>query len=574
VFGQIEADHVDFTNSGTGGVERTLQAKLEDVVNVKDFGAVGDGVTDDTAAIQAAQAALLVGGSLDFGDESNTYLVSSSDDGTITFGATVFDIQTAGVKWIGRGAKIKLDDAVKTYIIEVNADGFEMEGLELDGNRANQSDHATSNYLIRAVNCNWGRIEKCYIHSSASGGVQLDGCSRWKVQHNHLGGFYRNAIQVAASAMVSCDENTVAYNYINGTDDGQPANGIFLSASASTTAKNLTCYRNKIYGNIVVDAGDWGIESGYRCFYTQITDNIVWDSYNVAIGARDNTGSIITGNVTKNNIAGVDQIGIQVDGYSIAGDATAPNDDARVIIANNFCRDCGSSGVNIADARYVKVHGNTLWGRNTSQGTGINVQSSQTEVFDNHVELFLYGIRLDVDDNQTQIDEVTVRDNVIDNTANVYRFEAITLTDSAITGNTHRDITNLVSDAGVSVANSRYYGNVTTDNVFKWSSVLNGFIVAGDGFSRAMPASQFGTSTIFDYARPCTLRIKIDTGEAAVFHIENVSGSPTIYAIQESTNIGLVGSGKDYRIEVSGDDIVFKRYAVSTSVSDWFAEIS
>ena len=72
------ASRVNFVPSGSGAVTRTVDSKLEDIIHVEDFGAVGNGTTDDTTAFQNAInfVAGLGGGTVHFG--SKKYLIDTA----------------------------------------------------------------------------------------------------------------------------------------------------------------------------------------------------------------------------------------------------------------------------------------------------------------------------------------------------------------------------------------------------------------------------------------------------------------------------------------------------------------
>lgn len=85
-------------------------------VNVKDFGAVGDGVTDDTAALTAAAAALQNNQTLYF--PNGTYLISyQGTPYSSVYGNVVMDFDgLSDITIIGDGATIKIDDHnITTY---------------------------------------------------------------------------------------------------------------------------------------------------------------------------------------------------------------------------------------------------------------------------------------------------------------------------------------------------------------------------------------------------------------------------------------------------------------------------
>jgi len=70
------AANVSYTQGSAGSVTTNVQTKLRETISVKDFGAVGDGITNDTAAIQAAIAGISTETILYF--PVGTYKISST----------------------------------------------------------------------------------------------------------------------------------------------------------------------------------------------------------------------------------------------------------------------------------------------------------------------------------------------------------------------------------------------------------------------------------------------------------------------------------------------------------------
>jgi hypothetical protein len=125
--GENQASEISFKQAGSS-VERNVQVKLQETVSVKDFGAVGDGVTDDTAAIQAAIDAVATSGGGSVFIPIGDYLITS----TLTDFNTV--ASTSGglpIRLVGECASEVTSDQVS----RIKTSGA-IIGIHFNGNRS------------------------------------------------------------------------------------------------------------------------------------------------------------------------------------------------------------------------------------------------------------------------------------------------------------------------------------------------------------------------------------------------------------------------------------------------------
>tara|TARA_R110000744_G_scaffold71137_2_gene143340 strand:- start:3490 stop:5430 length:1941 start_codon:yes stop_codon:yes gene_type:complete len=119
------AQQVIYNEASPGAVNRTVQNRLQERVSVKDFGAVGDGVTDDTSAIQTA----FNSGAKSIYFPEGTYIASS-----LTMPNTVKELYGLGSNRSG-ASKIKFDTsttATTAFAIASTSSGLFMSNLHFE----------------------------------------------------------------------------------------------------------------------------------------------------------------------------------------------------------------------------------------------------------------------------------------------------------------------------------------------------------------------------------------------------------------------------------------------------------
>ena len=389
--GVADASQIGYTYPATNAVPESVEERLAQYVSVKDFGAVGDGVTDDTTAIQNAIDAL-VDNSILFVPTGNYKITSTLTIGSVT-------VNRITIKGEGLNSIFAYAPSSASNLIENITGG-------------------TDNILICDI---------CLSQTNSAtvpgvSGVKLDsGATVWNFERVYFQGFNTHGIDADSTQYLRVN-NCRFYDIEDSVLASSLASAINISTfSNSTIITNTQFTRNDRHFTIESIGGSLVI-TGNTFELAGITNNPfgLTDSMRIiGISGVVFTGNYIEGNKTGTGYAALklsNSSSAQVSGNYFVGDYGGVT-QTDVMVHYDGCYAATNeqnyySEVNVAfikaTTQVVKTRNNTYFNSHTALTT-----------YDNVVALFSPATLIGTDIAKTITYSFSLTTGSVDNTASV-----------------------------------------------------------------------------------------------------------------------------------------------------------
>jgi parallel beta-helix repeat protein len=348
---------VGYTSGTSNSVPRTVQAKLMETISVKDFGAKGDGVTDDTVAINraltdgAGKEVYFPTGTYSISStlviQSNTRLAGVGQGGSVIKLSTGFPAASAGLANANSGG------TPNTYY----DNNIEIIGLRFDGN---SNATRTGNFV------EFAKTQDCVVSECEF------------INHTYI------CIAIGGSRNVKVYKNTFKNN-------GRPK-----PSTVSTPCVWTATGYHGIPKDIYVDHNTF-IDNNWSCSYFMPTGGSFSFNYCLNNGESgvftNDTGKDIS--YIGNTIIGQTRSNISASGIETGGN--------NLIISGNNIQNCAADGISLTDTTNVLVSDNIIL--NNGQETSYFVGAS--------------GIQLITYAGSTRPDHIRITQNRIGDTQTI-----------------------------------------------------------------------------------------------------------------------------------------------------------